>query len=320
MGKQTSSSGHAGAVVAVDAFKRALADVDGNVLRWRELGRTVNAACDGLVASLRAVDPTDEATIDYVARETRPLFCSSALFERAYTKPRGYAGDYLTIEHYYEDVARGADLSGALIDRWLLSLPASRAVKNRRGLLAARIREASAGKRARVTSLACGPCREIFDVLIDERVSATTFTCIDNDNEAIAFVREKAERTGVANRMTLVHDNVVRIACGKRSHVLEPQDLIYSVGLTDYLADEYVITLLNWAHAQLAPGGAMLLGNFDIANPDKVLMDSLVDWRLIHRSRDDLKRLFQCSRFASAEVEIFTEGENVNSFAMARRG
>jgi hypothetical protein len=91
----------------------------------------------------------------------------SALIDRSFAKPRGYAGDYWTMELFYRDEAAGAGRLGPLIDRWYLGMHSVRAARNRRAVLAGVIREEAARGTARpvpVTSLASGPARELFDV------------------------------------------------------------------------------------------------------------------------------------------------------------
>ena len=85
--------------------------------------------------------------------------------------------------------------------------------------------------------------------------------------------------------------------------------------LIDYLQDEHIIRLLDWIYDQLLPAGTVILGNFDAANPDKAFMDHILGWRLIHRTEEDMHRLFEQSAFRRRCTRIFFEAENVNMFA-----
>lgn len=101
-----------------------------------------------------------------VQREVLPYILLTEIAERIYSKPRGYAGDFYTIEKLYQDQAGGMGRLGALVDRCFLDQPAARAVRNRRRLLAEEIHAVitqEQGLPAEVTSLACGPARELFD-------------------------------------------------------------------------------------------------------------------------------------------------------------
>jgi CRP-like cAMP-binding protein/SAM-dependent methyltransferase len=239
--------------------------------------------------------------------------------EHTYAKPRGYAGDFVAVEIMYQNQPRGAGRLGPLVDRWFLSLPATVAVRNRRGLLAEEIRrtwEAATEEVVYVTSLACGPAEEVFDVLATRpegrRLQATL---IDIDPEALAFVEDKARQRGVLDRLTLVPGNLVYLAVGRHRLTAPPQDLIYSVGLIDYFNDAFAIKLISFAHSLLRPGGRLILGNFHPANTCKALMDYVLDWKLIHRTEEDMHRLFRASRFARPCTNICFEAQGINLFA-----
>jgi len=81
----------------------------------------------------------------------------------------------------------------------------------------------------------------------------------------------------------------------------------------------FVVKLLDWIHDHLAPGGTTMVGNFDKSNPDKAFMDHVVEWQLIHRSPDDLKKLFADSKFGKTPVDVRVEDAGVNLFAVATR-
>ena len=86
------------------------------------------------------------------------------------------------------------------------------------------------------------------------------------------------------------------------------------MGLIDYLADKHVVALINFCHDTLRPDGRLILGNFHTSNPEKAMMDYLVDWRLIHRTEDDINRLYEQSRFGRPCTRIFWEDQHINLF------
>jgi SAM-dependent methyltransferase len=140
-------------------------------------------------------------------------------------------------------------------------------------------------------------------------------TLIDNDQEALAFVRAEVERHGWSERVHLHHANLVHLALGRQEIGLSYQDLIYSVGLIDYFEDALVTRLMDYGWRCLAPGGELLLGNFHPRNPDKAIMDHILDWRLIHRDEAQMDRLFQRSSFGRPCTSQVLEAERVNLFA-----
>ena len=285
----------------------------------------------GLVASLNA-DLGPDSSLDDVGRrslgrwvqgELLPFLHASRLGERMYAKPRGYAGDFLTIAQIYEDVGVGTGRLGPLIDRCLLDLPAAQAVRNRRGLLLEEIEAQLAARPAgvtRVTSLASGPAAELFDAFaaLDDptRLQAT---CIDIDDEALTYVAVERSARGLDAQMRLEQGNLVYLATGRTTLDLPPQDLIYSIGLIDYFSDAFVVKLLNAIHGLLAPGGQVILGNFHPRNPTRALMDHVLDWKLIHRDEADMDRLFAASAFGGPCARVRDAGEGVNLYAFGRK-
>jgi extracellular factor (EF) 3-hydroxypalmitic acid methyl ester biosynthesis protein len=314
-------------VDAVEAFKTVMLETDRG-LKDRKLAEDaaqarVGQACDSVETALREHILRDghlEGAIGtFVFRETFPFFMLSRFTDRAFSKPRGYAGDYATIEMIYQNAAAGDGRLGPLIDRWTLELPAAQAVKNRRSLLAEAIREVAARWPAadpvRVTSLASGPAREFFDVLTAADAPNVMATCVDIDHEALAFASGIAQQLGLTGHFTFAQDNVVRLTQGRGHTALGPQALIYSVGLTDYLQDAFVVNLIDWAHEMLLPGGTLIVGNVVPSNPTRAFMDHILEWVLIHRSEEELRELFARSRFGSAPITFRTEPSGVDLFA-----
>jgi Arc/MetJ family transcription regulator len=316
---------------AVEGFKTVMLEVDrglkDHTLADGAAQRQVSAACDALEHALREHIEHDrccEAAIgQYVFRETFPYFTRSRFIDRAFTKPRGYAGDFATIDMLYEGAAEGDGRLGPLIDRWTRELPAARAVRNRRALLAGAIREIAAAwaghDRVPVASLAAGPARELFDVIAAPDAPHVTATCIDIDELALAHAARIAGQLGVARQFVFKKDNVVRLVQGRGRTALDQQALIYSVGLTDYLEDAIVVQLINWAFDHLLRGGTLILGNVVPSNPDKAYMDHILEWPLIHRSADDLRALFERSRFRMTPVTLRAEPAGVDLFAFCTK-
>jgi extracellular factor (EF) 3-hydroxypalmitic acid methyl ester biosynthesis protein len=312
----------------VETLKTTLLDLDRRLAKGEveppDAQPIVDAAMDAFKATLqRTIGRADREAGAYAFRETFPLLMQSALIDRSFAKPRGYAGDYWTMELFYRNQASGAGRLGPLIDRWYLEMSSVRAARNRAAMLAGVIRDHAAAAAddgvVPVTSLACGSARELFTLFSAGDPPNVHATCIDIDPQALAYVREQAERVGFADRMTLAQDNFIRLSLGRGEISIPQQQLIYSLGLIDYFDDELVVSLLNWIHDNLRPGGTAVLGNFDVRSPDRSFADHILEWELLYRSEDDLRRLFGASKFGSAPVEVRTEQTGVQLFAFAQR-
>ncbi|MDA8137261.1 MAG: cyclic nucleotide-binding domain-containing protein [Desulfobacteraceae bacterium] len=260
----------------------------------------------------------------YVFKELFPYLVRSRIFERAYYKPKGYAGDFMTIEMIYRNQPNGDGKLGRLIDGFLLEEVPSRAVRGRRRLLHQTLdqicRQRLPGDaKIRILNLACGPSRELFDLLgeggYSERVEAL---CVDIDDEALQFASLQAGAFRHGARVRFMNENVIKWAIGRIKQDFGPQDIIYSSGLCDYLEPRVITAMIRRCFDHLKPGGVLIIGNFAPTNPYRFLMDHLMYWRLIYRTSNELRGLFDGSPFGS-QVEVMAEPEGVNLFAVARR-
>jgi SAM-dependent methyltransferase len=260
----------------------------------------------------------------YAFKELFPYFMRSRLAEMAYYKPKGYAGDFKMMEWIYRKKPDGDGKLGRLIDGWLLRQIPPKAVRNRRqllsGLLDRLFRERLGNERQiHVMNLACGPCRELFDLLTgcdySERIDAL---CIDIDAEALHYANRYVNTEPHNASVRFMHENVIKWALGRAKHDMGPQDIIYSSGLCDYLDDHMMQRLIEQCYQQLSPGGALIVGNFTPSNPDRQFMDNIMYWRLIHRNEQDMHELFAGSSFGD-RVEMVVEEQGVNLFAIAQK-
>ena len=261
-----------------------------------------------------------------VRRELLPYLLLTQTTERFYSKPRGYAGDFMTIDNVYAQRVSGTGRVGALLDACVvMHEPASKAVRNRRQLLADEIVrgvEAHEGREPyRVTVLAAGPASEVFDAFAripdPHRLEVTL---IDIDAQAIELVNARIEaHPQLRAQIRTTHANLVYLALGRRELELElpPQDFVYSMGLIDYLQGRLVVALLDYIHGLLGPAGRVMLGNFHPRTGTRALMDYVFDWKLIFRTEADMQGLYARSAFGGCSRVVY-EDARVDMFVEAR--
>ncbi len=320
----------------LDRFKQLVAEADKEALKGRgripgELSEAARGAFLLLGRQLNEImncSPQTSAVIKeeiarHVKQEIYPYLLLASTAERFYSKPRGYPGDYYTIELIYRNRARGSRRVGKLIDRCFLDTESCRAVRNRRHLLSEEILgmlAAGRGEPLRITSMACGPAREILDVMHrlgqQDRLEVTL---VDMDREALEFVEEHLKNRPAGLRLRFLNENLIYASLRRKELDLPAQDLIYSVGLIDYFRDRLVVRLMDYLYDLLKPGGRLILGNFHPRNPDKALLDHVVEWELYHRTEQDMNRLFESSRFGSPCTKIRFEEQQINLFAESCR-
>jgi len=262
----------------------------------------------------------EETLWGYVFKEMYPYFMRSRHAERSYHKPKGYAGDFLMIEHIYGNTPKGAGRVGEVVDAFCLARPSSRAIRGRRKLLADQLAGLTAplaaqDKRIAIMNLACGPNRELFDFLADcSYTHLIEALCVDIDSEALQYTNKHVNTFPHSASIRLMQENVIKWALGRSRQEMGPQDIIYSAGLCDYLDDRLFRRLITKCYHQLKPGGTLILGNLDY-HSDSVFMDRILRWELIYRNTEQLKQLFADTPFGGATV--LSEKERINLFAVA---
>ncbi len=267
---------------------------------------------------------THEYIWGYVFKEIFPYYMRSRFAERAYFKPQGYAGDFMMMEMIYKNEPDGDGKLGVVVDSWCLNTRAARAVRARRGLLSRELERLSderavLGDSIRIMNLACGSNRELFDFLgrcrYSEKIEAL---CIDVDPSALEYTNRYVNIIPHRASVRLMSDNIVKWSLGRVRHNISLQDIIYSSGLTDYLDDRLIVSLVNRCYEQLKPGGTLMVGNFGLENPDRAFMDHVLHWRLIHRGPDELRAIFAKTPFGE-DVDVIAEEEGVNLFVIATK-
>ena len=260
----------------------------------------------------------------YAFKEIFPYFMRSRFAERAYYKPRGYAGDFLMMEMIYKNEPEGDGKLGTIMDSWCLETEAAKAVRGRRKFLRDRLEilcraQAKTGHAVRIMNLACGPARELFDFLSACDYSNSIMAlCIDADLQALEYTNHTVNVIPHSASIRLMNDNIIRWALGRIRHNFGSQDIVYSAGLADYLDDRVLLALINRCYDHLDWGGTLIVGNFGSRNRHKTFLDQILQWKIIHRSAEDLREIFARSHFVDG-VEIAAEESGVNLFALAKK-
>jgi SAM-dependent methyltransferase len=255
-------------VRVLDRERRALSPS-----KWRELCGTVSRH---EIMALLAEDP-------YV-RDAR-------------SKPAGYAGDARTLDYVY--LRQHGDLAisalGQRVFGFTTGAGIADAVRGRCRALAREIDVLLAGGRdVRVTSLACGHCREL-DHLSPRRLGQFEVWAGDQDARTVEHLRARL----APGRHQVVQATVGAILKG--SVLLPPSDLVYASGLFDYLDDQVASVLLSRMAAALRPGARALIANLTPDNEEIGFMEAVMDWWMFYRSPEDLRRLADCLMCTGSE-------------------
>lgn len=199
--------------------------------------------------------------------------------ERCFSKPRGYPGDAALIDLLYDRrLPQDVRPRGAEIFRMTTAFPVCEAVRLRRAY-AEQVVTSAWREGKRILSLACGHFRE-GDTLIGQDLG--NIVVVDQDPLSLDVVTHNHGSS--IHRVEANAFNYLRnaVTCGERF------DLIYTLGLTDYLDDRAMRLLHRMMKACLAPGGTILIANFVDHHLGIGWMEGVMDWNLIYRSEADM--------------------------------
>ena len=253
---------------------------------------------DKLAALVREFTPEQHERHGYYFRQQLwPFIIGSAIMERTKLKPRGYAGDATMMQMLYDNRYEGAWAFNKLMHKHPVQSIAAEAVRSRRVLLPRLLKEhldKSDARPYRVLSVACGPARELEDILTGGGVDPQRLdvTLLDQDDEALEVARRTIERTGGPRKLSLVNDSV-RTLLRKRGAVERwgQFEFIYSMGLFDYLTPPVAKAVLARLYELVAPGGALVVGNYHQKNPGRFYMAYWCDWVLYYRTEEEMLAL-----------------------------
>jgi extracellular factor (EF) 3-hydroxypalmitic acid methyl ester biosynthesis protein len=305
-------------LAAVDA----LCDLAGLDLRdperLHDVAMAVHGLCRACAAAEREQLPRD--TIIGLAQRARAIHRRSPFIERLQSWPRGYQGDFETVDHLMQQQVQAPE---GTIEYWLeylaLSSPIAQQHRNKMLVQGREIMTAlgTGVVDPRILVLASGSCADlvgIVDWLAERRVHVVL---CDGDAEALDCARERLVRLG--DRLTCVHGNV--LASHARLAPLGPFDVIVAGGLFDYLPERQAAFLLRvlWERL-LTPGGRLFFTNIARGNPFRLWIEYMADWRLIERSADEMLALIAAGCDGHTAPSLRRDGSGLAWLLSVTRG
>jgi SAM-dependent methyltransferase len=248
--------------------------------------------------------------------KTNSILSKSYCINRCRTWPQGQQGDYKTLELAYRNTPL-SDGIGYYLDLCLLNTPLAEAVRNRIKKLEEMLREEiSKRKQPSLLNIACGSCRELMGIVPEIRDSGAKIICIDNDNDALSFAQDRLSYAGILPQVELRKYNALRMFDDEMNMMeFGKQDIIYSVGLFDYLPDDFLIKLLRALYNLLNPGGKLIAAFKDAKRYRAQDFHWIVDWDgFLQRTQDDFERLFQQAGIPDNALSMSREKTDVIIF------
>lgn len=222
----------------------------------------------------------------------------SVIVKRGFEKPRGYPGDYLMIETVYNNRTLTESGIGYYFDKYFLSNPYAVAVRYRKDRLREIIKkeiQQSKAEKIKIFDIACGSCREIKELphsLFKDKT--VIFTCLDWDQEALDFSRDSLKDFSKNSKFNFIREDIMNlIKDEKLIDSFEKQDLVYSIGLIDYLPDRILKSFMQFFYGITGEKGKLVLTH---KNKEKTFSplspDWFCNWKFVPRSKDEVVNLF----------------------------
>lgn len=286
-------------------------------------------ATEEIDAAVRSAAPAHtQALVQWSRRNLNHFFMQSPSMHRCAVKPFGYPGDYEVMRFIYEKPFEGPTLFAKAIGLAFDQTRAPRAVRHRKDLVKRLLRNLieTRGKMLRVLAVACGPAQELAELLseIDELPAPLEIVLFDQDKGALAYAYRRLKpildaRRGPPVKIVYLHESIKRLLRDADLFAdFGPFDLIYSVGLFDYLRPVTAVTLTRNLASRLSEGGRAAIANMVPENPSRWFMEHHLDWWLIYRSRQELLEL-AARAVPQARLQILEEESGVNPFVEITR-
>jgi SAM-dependent methyltransferase len=137
-----------------------------------------------------------------------------------------------------------------------------------------------------ILSFPSGHLREVLDSVAVKNKRIRKFITIDQDQEALSVAAEIIKDFGEAIPASIVDIIENEVA-------LPGFDLIYSVGVFDYLPNGVAKKLVNELFNLLRPGGRLLIANWLPNTPSVAYMEAALDWWITFRTKEQMQELIE---------------------------
>ena len=190
------------------------------------------------------------------------------------------------------------------------------AVKNRKNIMRIILEsEIEQNSDINIMNIACGSCREWYELLPSKNNSELKLTCIDHDQEALDMSKQRLEEISHKAEIAYVRDNVLKMALRKDNiQRYGLQDLIYSIGLYDYLSDKPLKKLLKAQYDLLKEGGKMVASFKDRDRYDRTRYEWICDWYFEQRREKDVFQIFEDIGIGKNQIKTSWEPSGVIAF------
>ncbi len=264
-----------------------------------------------------------QALKTYTERVITNVLVDGPTWQRSHGKPLGYPGDFQLMNYMYDEKPEGGTVRAMFLHA--LGLVAGRPIVSRMYTLAELMVDWYTEHKEgpfRVTSIGSGPAREFEQIArLAPAESRWEVTLVDQEPAALEFALSSNPALTGDGRFAArgLNSSFTQMLNPSQSIVhLPQQDVIYSLGLVDYLslplASRFARRMLDFVR----PGGRLVIANVNnLATGITWQAEHVSDWTLYFRSRDEMAAIAQGA--PEAEVKIVEDAIKSVFFLIMRK-
>jgi len=257
-----------------------------------------------------------------------PFGLSSDAVRHALEKPGGYPGDHELLEFIYNNVPTSKKL-GYCADMVFLEDDYARAVRSRKDWMKKRLTsflQEHSNKPASILNIACGASRELREIFTEESFNLSepiTFNLIDKSKEALIFSDGHLADIAHNVHFNYINNSVYDYLKDPVTHSkrLSGQDLVYSIGLADYIPADALSDQIKFFYDLLNPGGKLIIAHKDSKNYLPLTPDWWADWTFYLRDEEEVVALVKASGITNYTLTVERESTtNIIFFLNIEKG
>jgi extracellular factor (EF) 3-hydroxypalmitic acid methyl ester biosynthesis protein len=234
---------------------------------------------------------------DFFRVELLPILSKPEINNYIFTKPLGYAGDYIMMNFIYDYYNKfyGKTSFYKLINFYTCFIPVSQSNLKREEYIKSILKEHFKNKENRISSIGCGPARELIELLREGVENhEITFNLFDFEKRAIDFIKQELnkikKKIPEKLKINFINEHVINIFLKKElKEKLNNQNLIYCIGVFDYLSSRISQRLVKSLYNLLAHHGKLIICNISLEKSShRSYYEFLGGWEMFHRSEQEL--------------------------------
>ncbi|HPH99117.1 MAG TPA: class I SAM-dependent methyltransferase [Chitinophagaceae bacterium] len=228
----------------------------------------------------------------------------SAFFKRLQDWPRGYQGDFETIDaimHY--KIGAPKHTLAYIFECYFMHAPIAQQHRNKvQEQYKAIVQCIQQNPAAKILSIGCGTSEDIYKASTTIQTSTAEITLLDIDADALDYSICKLNT--IKAHIHTQQGNIYKLL----QQIDEVYDLILIGGVFDYVSDKFMMNILKKLYTHnLCNTGALLFTNIADNNPFKISLEYFFDWFLIERSKNDISRIITACGIDATALHIKKE-------------